>query len=80
MANWKKIGDNTNSAGTRTITYQPENIPQLVVQSRTYQIPHVNGVDTWPIRQFFVLLNGIEQKRCNSLKDAKAFCEELYGL
>lgn len=76
---WEKIERTVNSDGT-TITYRCKTEPWLMIQSRKRHIPHANGIGTWDHTTYFVLVNGHEEKECWSLKSAKEYCSELYGL
>lgn len=78
-ATWIKIEKSANQDGT-TITYQHKDNPWLIIQSRKRHIPHANGIGTWDHTTYFVLVNGVEEKQCYSLRDAKEYCEKLYGL
>lgn len=76
---WIKINKNVNADGT-TITYQHKDNPWLVIQSRKRHIPHANRSGTWDHTTYWVLINGVEEREFYSLRDAKEYCAELYGL
>lgn len=77
---WIRVGKSVNRDGT-TITYQYKGNPWLIIQSRKRHIPHAGGrPGTWDHTTYFVLINGVEEKECYSLRDAKEYCNELYGL
>lgn len=74
---WKKIDRNENAEGT-TITYASDILgKRVLIQSRKRHIPHANGIGTWDHTTYFVICDGVDLKRCWSLKDAKLYAETL---
>ena len=76
---WEQVSK-TVQPDITTITYQCKGNPWLVIQSRKRQIPHSGRPGTWEHTTYFVLINGIEEKESYSLRDAKEYCDKLYGL
>lgn len=76
---WEKVSKSVREDGT-TITYQCKGNPWLIIQSRKRHIPHANRSGTWDHTTYFVLINGVEEKEFWALKDAKEYCNKLYGL
>lgn len=76
MLIWEKIGRAVSKEGT-TITYAAKEAPWLVIESRKTHIPHANGIGTWDHTFYYVLEAGTQTKQCVTLKEAKAFAEEV---
>lgn len=76
MLIWEKIGRAVSKEGT-TITYMAKGHPDLVIESRKTHIPHANGIGTWDHTFYYVLEDGHQTKQCITLKEAKAFAEEV---
>lgn len=71
---WKKKGKLIRHDGT-IIIY--ENGGPFQIESRKRQIPHSNRSGSWEHTSYFVIKDGKDLKECFSLKDAKAYVEEL---
>ena len=78
MFEWIRVGKSENSEGT-TITYQAKGEPWLRIQSHKRHIPHANGIGTWDHTSYWVVSAGVSERECYSLKDAKNYCEQVYG-
>lgn len=76
MITWIKTGKTVSREGT-TITYTAKEHNSLTIESRKRPIPHASGSGFWMHTSFFVLVDGSEIKERFSLRDAKAFAEDL---
>lgn len=75
MGTWKRTGKIVNKDGT-VIRY--ENGGLYAIESRLVHVPHANGYPgTWDHTSYFVVQDGQDLKECSTLKDAKAYAEEL---
>lgn len=77
MITWYKTLVTVNRDGEKTIQYTAGDDSRLTIESRLRQIPHANGSGTWDHTTYWVLWNGIDIKERNTLRDAKAYAEEL---
>ena len=74
---WERTGKIVNVEGT-TVEYRPVGVRMNVsVESRKRHIPHANKLGTWDHTSYFVLVDGKDVKERWTLKDAKAYAEDL---
>lgn len=72
---WIKNGKIVSPIGT-TIIYQAEGMP-IQIESRKRHIPHANGIGTWDHTSYFVFVEGRQVAEKMTLRDAKAYAEEV---
>lgn len=77
MIRWVKTGREVNAEGSTTY-YEGAGTPYSV-ESRKRHIPHANRSGTWDHTSYFVMKDGEEIKERYTLKEAKAFAEELWN-
>ena len=75
MSEWVKTARVVNGGCTTNI-YWLKDTP-YTIESRKRAIPHANRGGTWDFTSYFVLKNNEELVEKNSLKDAKAYAEEM---
>lgn len=77
MIRWVKTGREVNAEGSTTC-YDGVGTPYSI-ESRKRHIPHANRSGTWDHTSYFVMRDGEEIKERYTLKEAKAYAEELWN-
>ena len=77
MITWNKTMVTVTRDGEKTIQYTAAGEPRLTIESRLRHIPHANGSGTWDHTTYWVMWNGVDIKERHTLRDAKAYAEEL---
>ena len=73
---WIKINKTVIVGKGTTITYRLEGTP-YTIESRKRPIPHANRAGTWDHTSYFVLKDGAEMAKKNTLAQAKEYVEAM---
>lgn len=78
MITWEKTGRTVTAEGT-TVTYTARDNRRFTIESRLRHIPHAAKGGTWDHTSYFVLIDGVQQREFQRLRDAKEYAELFLG-
>lgn len=78
MITWEKTGRTVTEQGT-TVAYTASNDRRFTIESRLRHIPHAAKGGTWDHTSYFVLIDGVQQREFQRLRDAKEYAELFLG-